>query len=125
MKEFLNNQYKNLFLWSPFMAAFGAALYFSLNIEPKFMFPFLITALCIAVIYKSNNIFIRSMVLFLFGFFYAMSYTHTVNTPQIRDSFGEIELSGKIKDIDFTSESTLVILRTPLSQINEKYSNNE
>lgn len=121
MKEFLNNQYKNLFLWSPFVAAFGAALYFSLNIEPKFMFPFLITALCIAVIYKSENIFIRSIVLFLFGFFYAMSYTHTVNTPQIRDSFDEIELSGKIKDIDFTSESTQIILRTPLSQINEKF----
>lgn len=122
MKKFLDNQYKNLFLWSPFVVAFGAALYFSLDTEPKFLFPFLITILSGAVIYKCQNVFIRAVVLFLFGFFYAMSYTHIINTPQIRDSFGEIELSGKITDIDFTSESTRILIRTPLKQIDSQYS---
>ena len=125
MKKFLDNQYKNLFLWSPFVVAFGAALYFSLDIEPGFCLPVLITILSGAVIYKCRNIFVQGAVLFLFGFFYAMSYTHIINTPQIRDSFGEIELSGQIKDIDFTSESTRIFIRAPLKQLDSKYADDD
>ncbi len=117
MKEILNNQYKNAFLWSPFIVAFGAALYFSLDIEPVFHFPILITLLLVAVIYKCKNIVIRAVALFLFGFFYTLSFTQIINTPQIRDSFGEVEISGEIKDIDFTSESNRIILRVPLKQL--------
>ena len=125
MKKFLDNQYKNLFLWSPFVVAFGAALYFSLDIEPGFCLPVLITILSGAVIYKCRNIFVQGAVLFLFGFFYAMSYTHIINTPQIRDSFGEIELSGQIKDIYFTSESTRIFIRAPLKQLDSKYADDD
>ena len=39
MKEFLEKQHQNLFLWAPFMLAFGAALYFVLPFEPNITHP--------------------------------------------------------------------------------------
>jgi len=127
MKEFLNNQYKNLFLWMPFVVAFGAALYFSLGTEPDFHFPILITILLGAIIYKNKNILVRMCALFLFGFFYSMSFTHIINTPQTRDSFGATHISGTITDIDYTTEKTRLMIRIPTDQIktnsSHKYTN--
>lgn len=116
MKEILEYQYKNRFLWAPFLMAFGAALYFGLDFEPVFHFPILITLLCGAIIYKNKNIFVRIFALFLFGFFYAMSFTHIIDTPKIKDSFGYTDVIGTIKNIDFTSDSTRVILSVPPKQ---------
>lgn len=124
MKEFIENQYKNLFLWSPFVAAFGAALYFSLDTEPVFMFPLLIAILSGAIIFKNKNVIIRAIALFIFGFFYAMCFTQMVATPQIRDSFGEIEISGKITNIDFSDDSIRLFLNVPLHQLNSKHDGN-
>ena len=127
MKEFLGIQYKNLFLWSPFVMAFGAALYFSCGTEPNFHFPILITILLGAIIYKNKNVFIRAIAIFLFGFFYAMSFTHIIDTPQIRDSFGTIPISGTITDIDYTTDKTRLIIKTATEQLkpesNHKYTN--
>lgn len=127
MKEFINNQYKNLFLWMPFVVAFGAAFYFSLGGEPNFHFPILISILLGAIIYKNKNVLIRIFALFLFGFFYAMSFTHIINTPQTRDSFGDIPISGTITDIDYTTDKTRLIIRIPTEQIKtdskQKYTN--
>ena len=127
MKNFWNNQYKNIFLWIPFLMAFGAAWYFSLNTEPNFHFPILITLLLVAIIYKNKNIIVRAFALFLFGFFYSMSFTHIINTPQIRDSYGAISISGTIRDIDYTSEKTRLTIHVPLEQIDtdtqHKYAN--
>ncbi len=117
MKEFLINQYKNLFLWSPFVIAFGAALYFSLNNEPNFQFPVLITILLGLLIYKNKNIIIAAVALFLFGFFYSMSFTHIINTPQIHQSFDKNYISGTIQDIDFTDKSTRILVKIPSTQI--------
>lgn len=110
MKEILNFQYKNIFLWLPFVMAFGAALYFSLETEPGFNFPIIITFLCGAIFFRYKNILIRAICVFLFGFFYAMSFAHIINTPQIKDSFGFINISGTVKDIDFTTDSVRVFL---------------
>ena len=88
MKEILNYQYKHIFLWMPFVIAFGAALYFSLGLEPNFHFPIIITLLSGAAFFMRKNILLRAACLFLFGFFYAMSFTHIIDTPKIRDSFG-------------------------------------
>ena len=110
MKEILNYQYKHLFLWMPFVMAFGAALYFSIDIEPDFRFPIIITLLLTAIFFKYKNILIRALCLFLFGFFYAMSFTHIINTPQIRDSFGFVDISGVVKNIDFTTDSALFFI---------------
>ncbi len=123
MKEILQNQYKNLFLWVPFILAFGAAFYFSLGNEPDFHFPILITFLIGAIIYKYKNVFVRALFLFLFGFFYAMSFTHIINTPQINDSFGFININATVRDINFTNESTRVLLSIPSAQIDSDLPN--
>ena len=125
MKEFLGNQYKNAFLWAPIMVAFGAALYFSLDNEPFFNFPILITLLLAGVIYRCKNILIRAIAIFAFGFFYAAAFTNIINTPQIHDSFGEIEISGTIKDIDFTPDSNRILLHVPLYQISPEVSDEQ
>ena len=119
MKEILNLQYKNLFLWVPFVMAFGAALYFSIETEPNFSFPIIIVLLLGGIIYKYKNIFIRAIALFVFGFFYAMSFTQITNTIQIKDSFGFIPVNGTVKDIDFTPDSTRVLLSVPAQQIDD------
>lgn len=123
MKEILNYQYKNIFLWVPFLMAFGAALYFSCGTEPNFHFPILITCLLAIIVYKKNNLILRGIALFFFGFFYAMSFTHIINTPQIHNSFGEINISGTIKDIDYTTDKTRLTINIPIEQVNQNNSN--
>ena len=127
MKEILKYQYKNAFLWVPFVIAFGAALYFDLDIEPNFHFPILITCLSGLIIYKYKNIFVRIIALFLFGFFYAMSFTQIIDTPKIQDSFGFVNITGTVSDIDFTDDSTRILLSVPSNQIksdtNKKFIN--
>lgn len=122
MKEFLNNQYKNLFLWTPFVMAFGGAVYFSSDNEPNFSFPIIIALLLIGIVFKYKNVFVRAVSLFMFGFFYAMAFTQTIDTPQIKDSFGFININGTVKDIDFAPESTRVLLNIDAKQIDEKLS---
>lgn len=123
MKEILENQYKNSFLWVPFIMAFGGALYFSLGTEPNFRFPIIITGLVGAIIYKYKNIFMRALFLFAFGFFYSMSFTHIINTPQINNSFDFIHIDAIVKDIDFTSVSNRVLLNVPSNQIDKNLPN--
>ena len=125
MKELLENQYKNLFLWVPFILAFGGALYFSLGTEPNFRFPIIITILIGAIIYKYKNVFVRALFLFLFGFFYAMSFTHIINTPQINNSFGFVNINTTVRDVNFTNESTRVLLSVPGNQIDKELSQNK
>lgn len=120
MKEILEHQYKNLFLWVPFVMAFGAALYFSLGTEPVFRFPIIITILLGALIYKYKSIFVRIVALFAFGFFYAMSFTHIIDTPQIKDSFDFVHVNGTVNSVDFTSDSTRVLLNINAQQLDEK-----
>ncbi len=123
MKEILQYQYKNVFLWAPFVVAFGAALYFSLGIEPDFHFPIIITALICGIFYKYKNIFVRTLTLFLFGFFYAMSFTHIIDTPQIKDSFDFVSVNAVVKDVDFTPDSTRVLLSINAQQIDKDLPN--
>lgn len=120
MKEFLENQRKNLFLWSPFIVAFGGALYFSLHSEPGFQFPILITVLLGLIIYKHKSIILTAVALFLFGFFYTMSFSQIINTPQINTLSKSYNISGIIKDLDFSNESTRVLIKIPANQINAK-----
>ena len=125
MKEFLENQYKNAFLWSPFVMAFGAALYFSLNNEPNFQFPILIAVLLGPIIYRHRNIILTAVALFFFGFFYSMSYTHIIDTPQIYQSFGKTFVSGTVTNIDYTDKSTRILLNVPTTQINSNLSSDK
>ena len=87
----------------------------------------MITLLLTVIFFKKQNIFIRGVAIFLFGFFYAMSFTHIVDTPQARDSFGAIPISGKIKDIDYTTDKMRLTILIPTEQIktdsNKKFAN--
>lgn len=123
MKEILDNQYKNIFLWTPFVMAFGAAVYFSCGTEPAFAFPFIITLLLGAIVFINKNIFVRAIALFLFGFFYAMSFTHFKDTPQIKDSFDFIHLDGVVQDIDYTPDSTRILLNVNANHIDKTTDN--
>ena len=125
MKEILANQYKKLFLWCPFIIAAGAALYFSWDTEPNFNFPILITVLAGLIIYRHRNIIITAIALFIFGFFYSMSFTQIINTPQIYSSYQTHSISGIVKDIDFTTGTTQITLKTPANQIDSKFSSNK
>lgn len=124
MKEILNSQYKNLFLWTPFIIAFGAGLYFSLGTEPNIHFSFIFTILIGAIIYKYKNVLLRAIALFVFGFFYAMTFTHFIDTPQIHDSFGKINISGTVKSIDYSQKSAYIILNISGKQIDSKINQN-
>ena len=123
MKEILKYQYKNIFLWVPFIMAFGAALYFSLDSEPNFSFPLIIAILISGIIYKYKNIFIRIIGLFFFGFFYAMSFTHIIDTPQIKDTFDFVSVNGIVKSVDFAPESTRVLLKINAQELDENLPN--
>ena len=123
MKEILNYQYKHIFLWMPFVMAFGAAWYFSIETEPNFNFPLIITLLCGAIFFRYKNILIRAICIFFFGFFYAMSFTHIIDTPQIKDSFGFVNISGIVKNIDYTTDSTRVFLSVPGDNIDSNLEN--
>ena len=125
MKEILENQHKNTFLWSPFVVAAGAVLYFSLSTEPSFHFPILIAVLAGALIYKRINIIITTIALFVFGFFYSMSFANLINTPQIYKSYNTYNISGVVKDVDFESNKTQIILQIPANQIDSEYSSNK
>jgi len=125
MKEFLENQYKNVFLWSPFVMAFGAALYFSLSFEPKFQFPVLITILLGLIIYKHKNILLTAIALFVFGFFYSMSFTQIIKTPQIYQSFGKTYISGTVTDIDYTDKSTRILLNISANYLDSNLPDNK
>ena len=96
----------------------GAALYFSLDYEPNFNFPILISILLGTIILKNKNILIRISALFLFGFFYSMSFTNIINTPQLKHSDNIININGYVSDIDFTNESYRIFIKIPANQIN-------
>ena len=125
MKEILCNQYKNLFLWSPFVIACGAVLYFSLNTEPNFHFPILITILSGLIIYKHKNIITTAIALFIFGFFYSMSFTQIINTPQIYKSYKTYNISGVVNDVDFMPNLTRISVKIPANQIDNSFSSNK
>ncbi len=125
MKEFLNNQYKNLFLWSPFVMAMGAVLYFSGYSEPNFHFPILISLLSSAIIFRHKNIIITAIALFIFGFFYSMSFTKIIDTPQLYNSYRTHNISGIVQNIDFMPDKTRITLKIPANQIDSKYSANK
>ncbi|MBN1324915.1 MAG: DUF4131 domain-containing protein [Alphaproteobacteria bacterium] len=114
MREFLEHQFQNLFLWSPFVMAFGAALYFLLPSEPSFYYPLLIAGLSLAIIiFRKPNVILTTILLFIFGFFYAAGFTRLIDTPQISHDIHDRDISGIVTDIDYANNKTKVFVRTP------------
>ena len=118
MKKWLEFQSDNLFLYVPFLMAAGAALYFSLSVEPNLFAPFIISVLLfiIACTSKAPKV-IRALALFLFGFCYACAFTHIINTPQIKHDISNLTISGTVTSIDYTDDKIKLYLAVPAESI--------
>lgn len=113
MQKFIENQYQNLFLWSPMVMAFGAALYFSLSYEPAVPYAWLIAGALFAImIWKRVPIALRAIATFMFGFMYACAYTHAIDTPQIKSTMRDINIVGDVYKIDFANDKSRIYINT-------------
>lgn len=113
MKEFLYNQYKNLFLWAPIFISFGAGIYFSLNTEPNIwviVASFLCGTLTFFGVKKYPALCLIACL--LTGFGYSGIYAHCKNVPNIEHDVHGIQITGKITNIDYTEEKLRIYLNT-------------
>ena len=126
MTEFLGNNYKNLFLWTPFVIAFGAALYFTSVSEPNIYWVAIafITSM-IVLLFKSKNFVLRGITLFLFGFLYAELYTHNfVSTPILKHDLRGIDITATVTNIDISDDKTRLTLSGPANNLRIKNQHN-
>lgn len=114
MRKLIESQFQNLFLFSPFIMAFGAALYFIFPTEPNISYPLIIAALSMAiVVFRKPNIILTGALLFIFGFFYAAGFTRLIDTPQLLHNLREKSITGIVTNIDFTDEKARIFIKTP------------
>ena len=119
MRDFIDNQYQNLFLYVPFLMAFGAALYFTLQYEPVLKFIPIITAVVfVALFIKRIPIMLRAILIFIFGFCYAYTFTHAINTPKISNNIRNVTTSGIVTNVDYTDNKPRIHLSIPAGDIN-------
>ena len=113
MKEFLHNQYKNLFLWAPIFISFGAGIYFSLNSEPN-IWVIVASFLCgiLAFFRVKKYPALCLIACLLTGFGYSGIYAHCKNVPTIEHDTHGIQITGKITNIDYTEEKLRIYLNT-------------
>lgn len=120
MRKWLKLQYQNMFLYVPFGLAGGAGVYFAYPTEPdvKLYFAGLlmaITSICI-FIGKIPKL-IRAILIFVFGFLYAMLYAHIINTPQIKQNIYDQEITGVVQKIDYTDKNARIYLNVSAKDI--------
>ena len=119
MQKLLAAQHENLFLWVPFIMAAGGALYFSLWFEPHIPFGCIISGILFAIIclWRAPAV-LRAILIFVFGFLYACAYTNTIDTPIMHRNMRDMEITGRVTDIDFTAEKARLYIRTPANNLN-------
>ncbi len=111
MRDWLDNQYQNLFLYVPFLMAGGAALYFTLPFEPKLMCaPIILLLLMAAIFIRQIPNLLRAVLIFIFGFCYASAFTDWIDTPKLKHNKHNIDIVGVVKNIDFTDDKTRIYL---------------
>ena len=124
MRDWLEFQYKNLFLCVPFLLAFGGALYFTNGAEPNLIFAIIVLSLCAPVIFiKRVPIILRGACIFIFGFCYACIFTNIINTPKLSRNLYNHEIVGRVKSIDYTDEKLRVYLSVNAADINAGFNN--
>ena len=118
MRDWLDNQYQNLFLYVPFLLAGGAALYFTLSNEPGMILAY------IGLLISSGAIFIkrvpnvlRAMLIFIFGFCYACVFTDLIDTPKLRYNKHNLTVVGTVQNIDYTDEKSRIYLSVSADDI--------
>ena len=118
MQEFWQNQSFNIFLWVPFLIAFGAGLYFNLPTEPNLCFTTIGLILSVATLFLTKRIFLRAISLFIFGLCYASIFTHVIDTPQLPRNLHDIEVTGTVEKIDYTDDKSRIYIKTNATEIN-------
>ena len=117
MQELWQNQSNNLFLWVPFLMAFGAALYFNLSFEPNFLICIAIGIISVVSTLLKIPKIIKALALFCFGFCYAAIFTHIIATPQIPHELHNLNIVGTVENIDFTTDKTRIYIETSSEQL--------
>ena len=119
MRDWLDNQYQNLFLYVPLLLAGGAVLYFTASTEPEFIYTAVFAILSGAILLcRKCPILIRAFCMVIFGFCYACCFTNFINTPKISRSMHNLSLSGVVKSIDYTSDKARIIMVINANDIN-------
>ncbi len=119
MRDWLSNQYHNLFLYTPFLLALGAALYFTQNTDLDLLFIVICTlVLGIISVIKRNSVIFRGVFLFVFGFCYACIFTNVINTPKLSHNLHNLTLIGTVENIDYTDEKSRIYLSVNAAKIN-------
>ncbi len=117
MRKFVENQAQNLFLYAPFLMAFGAALYFTLRYEPSLILTYPITvALAVLMFVRRVPVFLRGVIIFLFGFYYSASFTEFINTPILSKPLRDIVIVAHVDRIDYATDKTRLYLTTPFDE---------
>lgn len=119
MRDLWDNQTGNMFLWAPFLMAFGAAAYFTMPNEPGLICPGAIACIAIAAVFvRRAAIPIKAAALFAFGFFYAAAFTQFIATPQMPRNMRDAQITGIVSKIDYTDTKSRIYIRTASSEIN-------
>lgn len=118
MRNFLNFQHDNLFLYAPFIIAFGAGLYFTLSYEPSIPFAGLVAGIILATTFIRNiPLILRGGLLFLFGFYYACAFTNYIDVPQIKHNLRDAEITATVQHIDYTPDKTRLYLKSDIGTV--------
>lgn len=118
MRKWLENQFIDMVMYVPFIMAFGAGLYFTLPDEPRTAFVIItIVVLVIARILLRRTIILRAGMIFLFGFCYAMAYTHLLNTPILPHTVRDTTINASVINIDYATDRPKILLRTSNTEI--------
>lgn len=119
MRDWINNQYQNLFLYVPFLMAGGGALYFTSEYEPSFTGTFLFMLLCGGLIFiKRVPIILRAVCIFVFSFCYACVFTNLIDTPKLTRDLHNYNVVGTVKSIDYTNDKSRIYLSVNAADIN-------
>lgn len=111
MRDWLDNQYQNLFLYVPFLLAFGAALYFVFPNEPNAIFCSIGLLICgIAIFINRVPNILRAMLIFIFGLCYACTFTNFIDTPKLKYNRHNIDITGVVENIDYTDDKSRIYL---------------
>lgn len=117
MREFFATNRENLFLYVPFIMAFGGAAYFGLTTEPSIpYFNIIVTIIAImsgiGMILLQRTVLLRAVLIFIFGFAYAAAFTYFVATPKLNHNIRNADIIGVVENIDYTPDKTRIFIRT-------------
>ena len=124
MQDLWQNQSDKLFLWVPFLLAFGAGLYFNLPFEPNIYTTIIGLIISAIVIFLSKKTFVIAVALFLSGLCYSSVFTHIINTPQLSRNIYNTEIIGTVQKIDYTNDKSRIYIKTQANEINDQEAGN-